>query len=242
MQGYKFVLFFIILLPGNIFGQKNYLNEETFDAFSKYLSKEFGIACKIPVGFTNMDKYNVMWKVRKNKDKHTGNIYGSTFISSNRECIVLYSTYLKHVSKEDIEMREKMDLPIYPRSQIKAEIKTALGLYYYPMHPLNNDSSRFDFNDYVTIVSGKKAGEMFNADSIYIYEIPGADSVYFIDESLEKIRKRKYPYCTSLFVSKNDRVSIDVKLFFTKKGKKKEDKYINLLSKQVWFDEDFRSK
>ncbi len=241
MQRFKLVLFLIILFPGNIFGQKNYLNEETFDAFSKYLSKEFGIACKTPVKFTNMAKYNVMWKVRKNKDKHTGSMYGSIFISSNKECIMMYG-FPRYFPKEDIGMREKMALPIYPRSQIKAEIKTALGLYHYSNHPLNNDSTKFDFNDYVTIVSGKKASEMFNADSIYIYEIPGADSVYFIDESLEKIRKRKYPYCTSLFVSKNDRVSIDIKLFFTKKGKKKEDKYINLLSKQVWFDEDFRSK
>ncbi len=242
MQGYKLMLLFIILFSGNIFAQKNYLTEETFGAFSEYLSKEFGIACKIPVKFTNMDKYNVMWKVRKNKDKNTGNIYGSIFISSNKECIAMYSAFPRRISKEDIEMRKKRALPIYPRSQIKAEIKTALGLYYYPNHPLNNDSARFDFNDYVTIISGKKAGEMFNADSIYIYEIPGADSVYFFDEYLETIRKKKYPYCTSLFVSKNDRISLDIKLFFTKKGKEKEDKYINLLSKQIWFDEDFKSK
>jgi hypothetical protein len=33
---------------------------------------------------------------------------------------------------------------------------------------------------------------------------------------------------------------MDFKLFFTKKGKKKEDEYINMLSKQIWYDEDFR--
>ena len=242
MQGYKLVLFFIILFPGNIFGQKNYLKEETFGAYSEYLSQGFGITCNIPEQFSNLNKYNVMWKVRKNMDKHTGSMYGSTFISRNKECVVMYSAFPTYVSKDEIEMREKMALPNYPRTQIEAEIKTALGLFYYYHHPLNNDSTRFDFNDYVTIVSGKKAREMFNADSIYMYDIPGADSVYFFDESLEKIRKKKYPYCTSIFVSKDDRASMYIKLFFTRKGKKKEDHYINLLSKSIWYDEAFKSR
>jgi hypothetical protein len=63
-------------------------------------------------------------------------------------------------------------------------------LYYSYGHPLNNDSAKFDFNEYVTTVAGKKAREMFNADSIYIYDIPGADSVYFFDQSLEIMRKK----------------------------------------------------
>ncbi|MDZ7632902.1 MAG: hypothetical protein U5L72_00060 [Bacteroidales bacterium] len=66
------------------------------------------------------------------------------------------------------------------------EIKTALGLYYRHGHPSNNDSVIIDTDDYVTVISGKKAHEMFNADTIYIYDIPSADSVYFLDSSLEK--------------------------------------------------------
>ena len=36
-----------------------------------------------------------------------------------------------------------------------------------------------------------------------------------------------------------NRVSMDFKLFFTKKGKKNEEKYISMLSKQIWYQEDF---
>ena len=215
--------------------------EKTFTAYSEYLSNKFGIVCMIPEKFANLNKYNVGWKVRKDKDKHSGNMYGLTLISGNKECIVMYSAFPHHVSKEDVEMRKKKALPIYPRGRITFEIKTALGLYYSYGNPLNNDSAKFDFNDYVTIVAGKKAREMFNADSIYIYDIPGADSVYFFDESLEKMRKKKYPYCTSVFISKNDRASMDFKFFFTKKGKKIESEYIAMLSKQIWYEDDFES-
>lgn len=181
-------------------------------------------------------------KIRKNKDKHAGSFHGSTFISNSKECIVMYPAFPQHISMEDAKMRKKTARTVYPRSQINAEIQTAHGLYKGLGFPLNNNAKSFDFNKYVTCVSGKKAREMFNADSIYIYEIPGGDSVYVSDESLEKMRERKYPYCTSVFISKNDRAAMNIKIFLTKKGKKKEDEYIDMLSKQVWFDEDFKSK
>jgi len=239
MIRYELILF-VILFSGNLSAQKNYLKEKTLAAYSEYLSKEFGIACKIPVEFANLNKYNVMWKVRKEKDKHSGSMFGLTILSNNKECMVMYSAFPHHVSKEDAEERKKMALPVFPRSQITFEIKTALGLYYSYEHPLNNDSAKFDFNDYVTIVAGKAAREKFNADSIYIYDIPGADSVYFFDETLEKVRMRKYPYCTSMFISRNDRAAMDFRFFFTPKGKKKEDQYINMLNKHIWYEDDFK--
>ncbi len=241
MKRYKLILFFI-LFSGNLFAQGNYLMEKTFTAYSEYLSKEFGIACKIPEKFANLNKYNMGWKVRKDKDKHTGNMYGLTLISDNKECMVIYSAFPNKVLAENIVLRERRSLPIYPRSQITSEIKTALGLYYSYGHPQNNDSVKFDFNDYVTLVAGKRAHEMFNADSIYIYDIPGADSVYFIDQSLEKMRQKKYPHCMSVFISKNGRASMDFKFFFTEKGKKKENEYIAMLSEQIWYEDDFESE
>ena len=241
MKRYSLLLL-LILFSGNLFAQRDYLTEKTFPAYSEYLSNKFGIVCNIPQKFANLNKYNVGWKVRKDKDKYTGNMYGLTLISGNKECIVIYSAFPHHVSEEDTEMRKKKALLIYPRSQITFEIKTALGLYYSYGHPLNNDSAKFDFSEYVTTVAGKKAREMFNADSIYIYDIPGADSVYFFDQSLEKMRRKKYPNCTSVFISKNNRASMDFKFFFTKKGKGKEEKYIAMLSKQIWYEDDFKDE
>lgn len=224
------LLLLIVAIPfqWNIFAQENLSYERKMTAYTDYVSKKFGITCNIPDKFTDLNIYYIAWKVRKDEAKFTGSMYGPIFLSDDKQCILMYSGQ-----------------PWYglnSRSQITAEIKTALDLYYCHGHPLNNDSARMDFNGYVTIVAGKKAREMFNADSIYIYDIPDGDSVCFLDESLEKMRKGIYLYCTGLFISRKDRCTIDIKLLFTKEGKKREDEYINLLSKQIWYDDNFKQK
>ena len=196
----------LILFSVNLSAQKHDLEEETFEAYAEYLLKEFGIICNIPPGFTNSDYYNAGLKVRKDKDKPTGNFFGLAILSDNKECMVMYSGFPRFFTTQYTESEKNQRRNVYPGSQITAEIKTALGLYYFPNHPLNNDTAEFSFNDYVTIISGKKAGKMFNADSVYIYDIPGADSVYFLKESLENIRKSSYPYCTGMFI--RDRKSV----------------------------------
>ncbi|GAB1453044.1 hypothetical protein MASR2M47_31000 [Draconibacterium sp.] len=229
------VLFFSL----NLIAQENLLYEKNLPAYNSYFSEEFGIDFNIPEGFTSMEKYFVMWKVRKNNDKHTGSMYGPLFLSRDKNCLIMYPSFPTYVSKDKMEINNDMKLPLNPRSQIKVEIETALGMYYYHAHPLNSNAIKFDFNEYVTVLSGKKVREMFNADSLYIYDIPGAESVFFIDESLEKLRKRKYPKCTGFVVVKNARAVLDFKFFFTEEGEKNKEEYCKKLGKYVWFDENF---
>ena len=128
---------------------------------------------------------------------------------------------------------------VYPGIAIKQEIKTSMGLYYCPGHPLNKDTAKIDFNDYVTTISGKKPRDMFNADSLFVYDLPNADSVYFFNDELEKMRKEKYPYCTGLFITKKGRATMEIKFFFTQSGKKKKWEYINMLEEKIWYEEGF---
>jgi len=248
-----------ISLPLNLSAQEKQFYQRNLPDYTEYLSKEHGIICGHPERFTDLDKYYVLWKVREEKDKHTGGLYGPVFQSRDKGCLLMYAAVPHYVSEEDAELFKTADMierivnkdtstsesivppnRIFPRGQISAEIKTALGLYYRPGHPSNNDSVNIDLKDYVTILAGEKPREMFNADTIYIYDIPSADSVYFLDNSLEKMRKRKYPYCTGVFISKDGRATMYFKLFFTKRSRKKEANYINMLSNQIWYDENFR--
>jgi hypothetical protein len=200
----------------------------------------------------------VFWKVREDPAKHIGSMYGPVFLSQNEDCLLMYSGKPHYITKKDVETantyailervlnrdttNNEPDLGTredFPRSQITGEIKTALGLYYHPHSPLNNDSAQFNFNDFVTIISEKKAKEMFNADSIFIYDLPNADSGHFFDESLEKLRQEKYPYCTGVFIFKKKRAIMDIKLFFTEKGQMKKNEYVENLSNQLWYIENF---
>ncbi len=240
-----YIVIFLFLLPLSIFSQEKQGKlwyEKNFPAYKAYFENEFGIICNRPGKFKNQDKYYVLWKVREDKDKRTGYIYGPLFLSNDKECVIMYSAQAKFRTELNDHYRANTDLPIYPQSQIIAEIKTSIGNYYGHKHPLNKKTGEFNFDDYVTTVLGKKPHEMFNADSIFIYDLPHADSVYFFDEALEKRRKKKYPYCTGMFICKDGRAIMEIKLFFSAKGKQKQDEYINMLSKKIWYDEDSRNE
>ena len=84
---------------------------------------------------------------------------------------------------------------------------------------------------------------MFNADTIYVYDIPNTDSALFLgDEELETMRKEKYPYCSGLVICKEGKIGTALKLFFSEKGKIKEDEYIEMLSKKIWYDDNCNNK
>lgn len=116
---------------------------------------------------------------------------------------------------------------VFPRAQVTAEVKAASGLYDYNGKPLQ-DSVRFNFNEHVTLITGRKVKEMFNADSIYIYDLP-----------LQEPYKDKYTHRTGVVLAKDDRATMVFKFFFTPEGKKEEEKYIGMLSQHVWYNEDF---
>ena len=152
--------------------------------------------------------------------------------------MIMYNAQPNYVSKNEKERLGMVNCNFH-RSQITGEIRSALRLYFGHANPLNKDNVETRFNNYVTIIAGKKPYDMFNADSIFVYDLPNADSVYFFDESLEIIRKEKYPYCTGVFICKNGMATMNIKLFFTKKGEKKKNHYIEMLNKSIWYEDKF---
>jgi hypothetical protein len=130
MKTIRFILSNLLLLSSlHLFSQDNLWYKKDFNSYSAYFSKEFGINCEVLDQFSNLDKYYVGWKIRKNADKHTGSLYGPMFISEDQQCLVMYAAQLHDFPKANMKI-EKGE-PAYPRSQITAELKTALGLYYY---------------------------------------------------------------------------------------------------------------
>src|SRR5699024_6337111 len=83
--------------------------------------------------------------------------------------------------------------------------------------------SLFVFDDHVTMVTGKFARDIFNADSIHFYDIP-----------LEKPFEENYIYCTGMVITKADRASLYFKWYFTEEGKEREEEYIKQLEGNLW--------
>lgn len=248
MKRYITLLLYIISFSGSLLAQ-NDLYDRTFAGYAGYLSTQYGITCKMPEEFKDLNQYFVLHIIRE--EVNSGFLYGPIFQANDKECIVMYPALLIYISKEDIELGRKMAIfnrtlnndtsaipepkksggnHSFPRSHVTSEMKAAIGLFDYFGKPLH-DSVSFDFNEHVTIIAGKKARKMFNADSIYIYNLP-----------LEEPYQEKYTHRIGMVISKKDRATMIFKLFFTPKGKKKEDEYIELLSREIWYEENFQQE
>jgi hypothetical protein len=203
--------------------------EKNFSAFAAYFLENYGIVCKEPAGFSDLNKYNVVLFIRMIPDKAGVFLFGPILQSDDKECLFAYPCVNFYSgSPED--------------GQMFAEIKASIGLWYTYGHPLNNDTAKFDIYDYASAIVGKKTREMFNADTLYIYDIPHGDSVFFVDEEMELLRANNYPYCTGLVIYKEGGAATLMKLFLSEKGKSREDEYIKMLTKRIWYDDNFNNE
>ncbi|WP_154662129.1 hypothetical protein [Siansivirga zeaxanthinifaciens] len=232
----------ILLVSLNAFSQENLPYDENLHSYKQYFRDNYGVTISFPDKLKDLDIYFIPWRVRNDREKCTGLLYGPIFLSKDKNCMIAFPFEFISFFK-GLEENKKIPLNTFyfdPKEQIAAEIETSLGLYYCIGDSRNKDIDNVELYNYVNFVFGKQAKEKYNADSFAIYDLPNANKTYFLDESLEKLHK-KYPYCTSLFIQKDIRNSyLSIKFFFTEKGFKKKEKYIKMLDKHIWFDENFK--
>lgn len=92
-----------------------------------------------------------------------------------------------------------------------------------------------DFNTYVKICTGKKVRRWFNADSVYVYTLPGINVFSRGPGTSMEPALEPYVYCTGMIIFKKGRAGVPLKLFFTNEGKRNEQKYLRMLRKMVWY-------
>ncbi|WP_436415496.1 hypothetical protein [Petrimonas sp.] len=233
------IVFFLFLGFGSYMAiGQNTRFDKTFQEYSDLVSKKSNILCTMPKEFTDL-KYYEVWKIRE--DREAGAFYNPIIQSADKECIIMYmifplfitpqESYVNNVVQVLNNKRSKDSVNVYdndinerlPRNHISFEMRTALGQVDKRNRPI--EGSVFEFDEYVTLTSGKEIRENFNADSLYVYDIP-----------LQKPYKDNYTHCTGLLVKKRNRPSMVLKLFFTGKGKKKEKYYMDLLNKTIWYE------
>jgi len=225
MKNKLLTLIGLILFCFELFSQEESLfYEKNFSAFTNYFEENYGINCKDFKNFSCLT-YNTIWVPKNDSQRSTAFLFGPVLQSKDKECLLAYPC---------------TNIFFHPLNQIIAEIKSGLGTYN--RISVSDDTSDFEFQNYVTIIVGKKVRKMFNADTLYIYDIPNADSSVFLNEELENIRKENYPYCKGIAICKEARISTQIRLFFSEKGKLKENDYIKMLSKKIWYSDTFENK
>jgi hypothetical protein len=96
----------------------------------------------------------------------------------------------------------------------------------------HRDIIRFDYksNYGLRILPTKEAQKWFNADSIFLYDIPsGIPTEFEVDE--------KFTHCTKMVITKQYRPDLFFIWYFTDKGKKKEEKYVQKINKHIWYSD-----
>lgn len=228
----KVIRILFLLMSVEAFSQGGELPyEKNFSSYQDYHKKEYGVSFDNPDNLKMINEYRTPFKIRKDPDKCVGTALGPFFLSKDKNCMIALTSFLSNVNAEHSVEKDVNSI----KSAISLEILTSLGGYYCPNSPLNARSGVV-FENYVSTILGKMPREMFNADYICVYDLPNADSLYFFDEPLEELRRKKYPYCTGVIINKNRRESVSVKMFFTEKGNKNKAKYFDLLRKLVWYN------
>lgn len=202
----------------------------TFSEYSELMQERFQITCKIPSGFKDQmykEIFGIGPKITSSLGQ-PGYVYTPIVRSRDKQCLLMYPFAPPHIGDMDIQIQKVIKemnpgngrkQPVTNESIIRVniveEITAAFGI--------SRDS--IDLDNHLTIVAGKEARTMFNADSVFIYDIP-----------LVETYKDKYVHCTGMVISKRNRPTMLMKWFFTEKGKKREKKYFDSFHKTIWYE------
>ena len=210
---------------GRSYAQENKLSKSLPHSENKK-SAEFNIIRTIPKRFNMIDTSRMfivgdVWQ-KEAKDSAWEKFYSSQFgilgpvlQSDDKQCEIYYD-YMPFFVYES---------PAYDGD---SERKNSSHRNFIKRELISRQEGRDDFllEDYVTVISDKQAKKRFNADSIFIYNIP----IDPIEQDGEI-----YEYYTHMYIARNNRVLISIGWFFTDDGEKRKQHYINKLDKHIWY-------
>jgi hypothetical protein len=162
----------------------------------------FHIKYEIPKGFNNLHTIQ-SWKPGKS---FFGRTLCLVFESGDKQCKVLYNL-----------------LPEYPA---ECSCSKCSRMYRELNSVLNTDD--FVLDNYLRILPHEEAQKRFNADSIFMYDLP--TTVFDTGDE-------RFIHCTRMFITKENRPSLDVVWYFTDKGKEKKEKYMQKMNKRIWYND-----
>ena len=163
----------------------------------------FQVRHETPKGFNNLNTIR-LWQPGNSSPWRT---LRGIFESKDKHCKVLYNILPSHTPHTPHTLMDH-------RVKMTRELESILN------------TKDFVMDNYLHVLSREEAQERFNADSVFLYDVPTA----VIDTGEEKIT-----HCTRMFITKQDRLIVDLVWYFTDKGKKKEENYMQRINKRIWY-------
>jgi hypothetical protein len=163
----------------------------------------FHIKYEIPKSFKNINIFQI-WTPNT---PAMWNTLCCVFESKDKQCKVLYNVLPSCPEYNFITHRDKM----------WREFNSMLN------------TKDFILDNYLRVLPIEEAKKRFNADSIFLYNVPTA-----IDKDEEK-----FSHCTRMIITRQNRPILDLVWYFTDNGKKKEKKYLQKINKRIWYNDGY---
>ncbi len=190
-------------------------------------SDKFHIKRTIPDGFHFIEDnrsmvFDTCWDKRRDlggvwkKSWHRIAALGAVLQSADRQCEVIYHYIIEgqfHGVRNPATYRGAyMEQRWGHRDVILGYLMAQLG------------RSDIVFDDYVTVISGREARRRFNADSVFVFEVP-IEPLHWDGEV--------YTHCVSMYLSRKDRAYMGFVWLFTDEGYKCRQEYMDALEGHV---------
>lgn len=199
-------------------------------------SKMYHVKRMIPKGFHLQEDnkaiiFDTSWNLRRDlggiwkKSKVRTATIGVLFQSDDRQCEVIYNDIIDmqfYVRPMTINYRGVYTEQRWGhRGAILAILMAQLG------------RSDIDFDDYVTVTSGREARRRFNADSVFVFEVP-IEPQHWDGEV--------YTHCVSMYLSRKNRAYMGFVWLFTDEGYKRRQEYMDALEGNVAYKKGYWRK
>ena len=197
----------------------------SFDANAGYYADAFDVEWTMPEGMVDLNASAV---IRIRKEYRLAFCGGPVLRSEDEECVLMYKSYPLFISENLHKSIGGISNDQAHRNLISSELGTVHG-YCDELGRLLSGKT-FPFDEYVSAFPEEQAREWFNADSVFVYDLP-------VDDPYRGI----YNHCTGVVITKKGRTGFALKLYFTDEGKKNEKRYMQSLRKAIWYrDSDWK--
>ncbi|NMB37536.1 MAG: hypothetical protein GX993_05825 [Bacteroidales bacterium] len=195
-------------------------------SYIEFIEKESELLFQPAANWVDLDLFYVTGAITKEGSYNgPGRLSGPIFKADpDADCLILMDAIpLKNVSS--------------PRYSIYLELRAAKGLFYGARHPKNQNDVPLDFHEYVTVLAGHTAREMFNADTLFFYDMPNIQPYYFHDEKVRDMLPNEYTHSTNLTIMQVDGAVMRIKLLFTEEGWQERDRRLREVENSIRFKE-----
>lgn len=203
--------------------------KKLFKEYRSECARLYDIEIIKPKGFKPIDK---MVSFRVNEKRNIGSFYRIALESGNKDCLILYPFFIKNsphdIAKNMAYGEVKAALNLVPEEGEDMSMNLVNGKFVLARSKKRSGNEgviKFDTACYMRVIAEDDMEKYFNADTVYVYDVP-----------LLKPYKGIYKECIGINMVKGGHPSGMMKVLFVE-GCDAKDKYLEHIFKSIRYSD-----